>query len=57
MASNPAFMDAAGQYAEEMKDEIVAEAKAASDSLDDRVADVEDDEEDDNFEEEEEEEV
>ena len=44
MASNPAFMDAAGQYAEEMKDEIVAEAKAAGDSLDDRSASELDDE-------------
>ena len=44
MASNPAFMDAAGQYAEEMKDEIVAEAKAAGDSLEDRSASELDDE-------------
>lgn len=37
-------MDAAGQYAEEMKDEIVAEAKAAGDSLEDRSASELDDE-------------
>ena len=33
MASNPEFMQAAGQYAEEMKEELVEEAKAA-DALD-----------------------
>ena len=51
-------MDAAGQYAEEMKDEIVAEAKAAGDSLEDRSAselDDEDNDGEDDLEEEEEE--
>ena len=57
MAENPAFMDAAGQYAEEMKDEIVAEAKAAGEDLDDRSAVIDDEleEEDDEFDDEEEE--
>jgi len=56
MAQNPAFMDAAGQYAEEMKDEVVAEAKAAGDDLEDRSGSAldEDEHEDEGFDEEDE---
>ena len=56
MAQNPEFMEAAGQYAEEMKDEIVADAKAAGESLEDRsMGNLDEDlDDDDDFDEEEE---
>lgn len=52
MAQDPNFMDAAGQYAEEMKEEVIADAKAARSAGDDPLDALENDDE---FEEEEEE--
>ena len=51
MASNPEFMKAAGQYAEEMKDELIEEAR---DGLDDTsVTGLEEDLQDEDVEEDE----